>query len=37
MARGILVSWPGIEATSPALEAWSLNHWTAREVLHIHF
>ena len=30
--HGILVPWPGINPTSPALEAWSLNHWTAREV-----
>ena len=32
-ACGILVSWPGIEPTPPAVEAWSLNHWTTREVL----
>ena len=32
MARGILVPWPGIEPMSLALEAWSLNHWTTREV-----
>ena len=25
-------SWPGMEPVSPVLEAWSLNHWTAREV-----
>jgi len=31
-AWGILVPPPGIEPVSPALEAWSLNHWTAREV-----
>ena len=30
-ACGILVPWPGIEPTSPAVEAWSLNRWTARE------
>ena len=24
--------WSGIEPMSPALEAWSLNHWTTREV-----
>ena len=24
--------WPGIEPVSPAVKAWSLNHWTAREV-----
>ena len=29
---GILVPWPGIRPVPPALEAWSLNHWTAREV-----
>ena len=29
----ILVSWPGIEPAALALEAWSLNHWTTREVL----
>ena len=32
MACGILVSPPGTEPLSPALEVWSLNHWTAREV-----
>lgn len=31
-ACGILVSWPGIEPTPPALEAWSLSCWTTREV-----
>ena len=31
-AWGILVLRPGIETTPPALEARSLNHWTAREV-----
>ena len=31
---GILVPWPGIEPAPPppAVEAWSLSHWTAREV-----
>ena len=29
---GILVSRPGVESGPPALGAWSLNHWTAREV-----
>ena len=29
----ILVPWPGIEATAPALETWCLNHWTPGEVL----
>ena len=33
MPRGILVSQPGIEVMlPPAVEAQSLNHWTAREV-----
>ena len=32
MARGILVPQPGIEPLSPAVEAQSLNHWTAKEV-----
>ena len=31
-AYGILVPWPGIEPLAPALEAWSFNHWTAREI-----
>ena len=31
-AWGILVPWPGIEPVPPAVEAWSLNHWTTREV-----
>ena len=31
-AGWILVPWPGIVPLSPAVEAWSLNHWTAREV-----
>ena len=31
-ACGILVTWPGIEPTSSALEEQSLNHWTTREV-----
>ena len=29
---GNLVPRPGIEPATPALEAQSLNHWTAREV-----
>ena len=29
-ARGILVPWPWIKPMPPALEAWSLNHWTIR-------
>ena len=35
VACGILVPRPGIKPTSPAVEAWSLNHWTAREILHL--
>ena len=31
-ARGILVHWTGIEPMLLVLEAWSLNHWTTREV-----
>ena len=27
-----LVPWPGIEPGPPAVGAWSLNHWTTREV-----
>ena len=27
-----LAPWPGIEPRPPALGAWSLNHWTTREV-----
>ena len=33
MAWGILVPWPRIEHVPPAVEAQSLKHWTAREVL----
>ena len=29
---GILVPQPGIKPMLPALEAWSLNHWTSKEV-----
>ena len=31
-AYGILIPQPGIEPVSPTVEAWSPNHWTAREV-----
>ena len=31
-ACGILVPQPAMAPTPPALKAWSLNHWTAREV-----
>ena len=27
-----LVPWPGIEPRPPALGAWSLTHWTTREI-----
>ena len=27
-----LVPWPGIEPGPPALDAWSVSHWIAREV-----
>ena len=27
-----LVPWPGMEPGSPALGAWSLNHWTTMEI-----
>ena len=29
----ILAPLPGIKPMPPAVEVWSLNHWTAREVL----
>ena len=32
MACGILVLRPGIDTPPAAVKAWSLNHWTAREV-----
>ena len=32
MTYGILVPQPGIKPVPYAVEAWSLNHWTAREV-----
>lgn len=28
----MLIPQPGIEPVPPALEAWSLNYWAAREV-----
>ena len=31
-AYGILGPEPGMESSPPAVEAWSLNHWTTREV-----
>ena len=32
VACGILVPRPGIEPMPPAMEAWRLSHWTAREI-----
>ena len=32
VACGILVPQPGVEPTASAVEGWSLNHGTAREV-----
>ena len=32
MAHRVLRPQPGMEPTLPAVEAWSFNHWTAREV-----
>ena len=32
MVCGILVLWPWIKPIHLAVEVWSLNHWTAREV-----
>ena len=32
VAYGILVPWPGFKPGPPAVEVWSLNHWTTREV-----
>ena len=29
-----LVPWPGMKPRPPALGAWSLSHWTTREVSH---
>ena len=29
---GILVPQPGIKLVASAVEAWSVNHWAAREV-----
>ena len=32
-----LVPWSGIEPRPPALEAWSLSHWTTRKAPRVHF
>ena len=34
---GILVPWPGMEPTLSAVEAWSLNHRSSRDVLKCEF
>ena len=31
-SNGVLVPWPGVGPVPPAVEAWSLNRWAAREV-----
>ena len=31
------LNWPGVELVPPALGTWCLNHWTAREILHLLF
>ena len=36
-ACGILAPQPRIEPMPPALEVWSINHWTPREVSPVHF
>ena len=36
-ASGILVPWLGIESMPPAVEVWSPNHWTARELPIVEF
>ena len=33
MACGILIPWLEIEPVAPAVEVWSLNYWTTKEVL----
>ena len=32
-----LVPWPKVKPMPPALETWSPNHWTSREVLHLSY
>ena len=34
---GILIPQPRIKLMAPALEGWSLNHWTTKEVPHCAF
>ena len=31
---GVLIPWSGMKPMPPALEAWSLSHWTTEEFLH---
>ena len=33
----MLVPWPGIKPIPSAVDAWSPNHWTVREVPQYHF
>ena len=35
-AYRILVPQQGVEPMPPAVEVWSLNHWTAKEFPHVH-
>jgi len=37
MACEILIPQPEVELMPSAVEAWSLNHWTTREVPILHF
>ena len=37
MAYEILVPQVGIKPVCPAVEAWSLNHWTTREFPKVNF
>ena len=37
VAFGYLVPWPGIEPWPSASGAWSLSHWTTREVPHLEY
>lgn len=37
VACSVLVPWPGTVSLVPAVEAWSLEPWTAREAWDFHF
>ena len=37
VACSVLVPWPGIVSVVPAVEAWSLKHWTARKSWDFYF